>query len=130
MGYCQSCGAEIGPGLAKCNYCGAALAVPPPPPRVAHPMHPVGYAPVQQPMVVGVEQKSKLVAGLLAIFLGALGIHNFYLGFTGKAVTQLLITVCTCGYGGLIIGIWGLVEGIMILSGRINKDARGVPLKD
>ena len=81
-------------------------------------------------MVAGVEQKSKLVAGLLAIFLGFLGIHNFYLGFTGKAVTQLLITVCTCGYGGLIIGIWALIEGIMILSGNINTDARGVPLKD
>ena len=85
---------------------------------------------MQQPVVAGVQQKSKVVAGLLAIFLGALGIHNFYLGFTGKAVTQLLITVCTCGYGGLIIGIWALVEGIMILSGSINKDARGVPLKD
>ena len=81
-------------------------------------------------MVAGVEQKSKLVAGLLAIFLGFLGIHNFYLGFTGRAVTQLLITVCTCGYGGLIIGIWALIEGIMILSGNINTDARGVPLKD
>ena len=33
--------------------------------------------------------KSKVAAGLLAIFLGAFGVHNFYLGYTGKAVAQL-----------------------------------------
>ena len=41
--------------------------------------------------------KSKLAAGLFGIFLGAFGVHNFYLGFTGKAVAQLLITVLSFG---------------------------------
>lgn len=77
-----------------------------------------------------VDRKSKTAAGVLAILLGAFGIHNFYLGFTGKAVTQLLITLLTCGYGAIISGIWGLVEGIMILTGSIAVDSRGVPLKD
>ena len=45
----------------------------------------------------GVPQKSKLVAGLLGIFLGAYGIHNFYLGNTKRALIQLLMTVCSCG---------------------------------
>ena len=37
--------------------------------------------------------KSKIVAGLLGIFLGAIGVHNFYLGYTGKAIAQLLISL-------------------------------------
>lgn len=72
------------------------------------------------------EQKSKLVAGLLGIFLGAYGIHNFYLGNTKKGVIQLIVSIVTCGIGGL----WGFIEGIMILCGKINTDANGVPLKD
>lgn len=74
--------------------------------------------------------KSRMAAGLLGIFLGSLGIHNFYLGFTGKAVGQLLISVLTCGFGSVISGIWGLVEGIMILSKSINYDANGNALID
>lgn len=79
---------------------------------------------------VTTEQKSKLAAGLFGIFLGTFGVHNFYLGFTGKAVTQLLITVLSCGFLSPVSGIWGLIEGILILSGDQKKDASGVPLKD
>jgi TM2 domain-containing membrane protein YozV len=75
-------------------------------------------------------RKSKIAAGLLGILLGAFGVHNFYLGYTGKAVAQLLITVLSCGILSIVSGIWGLVEGIMILTGSINTDANGVPLKD
>lgn len=74
--------------------------------------------------------KSKLAAGLLAIFLGSLGIHNFYLGYTNRALIQLLVTVCTCGLGGVVMGIWALVEGIQILTGSINVDAKGIPLSE
>ena len=74
--------------------------------------------------------KSKLVAGLLGIFLGAYGVHNFYLGYTGKAVAQLLISVLSCFSLSIVSGIWGLIEGIMILCGNINKDAKGNLLKD
>ena len=78
------------------------------------------------------EQKSKLVAGLLGIFLGSLGIHNFYLGNTNRGLTQLLISliggIFTCGVASVAMGIWGLVEGIQILTGTINTDASGNPL--
>lgn len=74
--------------------------------------------------------KSKLAAGLFGIFLGAFGVHNFYLGFTGKAVAQLLITVLSCGILSPVSAIWGLIEGIMILTGSINTDAEGNPLVD
>ena len=74
--------------------------------------------------------KSKLAAGLFGIFLGAFGVHNFYLGFTGKAVAQLLITVLSCGILSPVSAIWGLIEGILILCGNITTDANGNTLSD
>lgn len=74
--------------------------------------------------------KSKLAGGLLGIFLGAFGVHNFYLGYTGKAVAQLLITLLTCGFGAFVSSVWGLIEGILILTGSINVDGQGNPLRD
>lgn len=106
--FCPNCGIQVMPGAHICIHCGVALS---------------------QPVIVG-EQKSKLVAGLLGILLGSLGVHNFYLGYTGKAVAQLLITLLSCGAGTTITGIWGLIEGILILTGSIDKDANNIPLKD
>ncbi|MDD3303562.1 MAG: TM2 domain-containing protein [Clostridia bacterium] len=77
-----------------------------------------------------VVRKSKTAAGVLGILLGSFGVHNFYLGYTGKAVAQLLITVLTCGIGACATSIWGLIEGILILTGSINVDGNGVPLGD
>lgn len=77
-----------------------------------------------------VNQKSKVAAGLFAIFLGSFGVHNFYLGFTGKAVAQLLITVLSCGILSPVSAIWGLIEGILILTGETSKDAYGNDLKE
>jgi TM2 domain-containing membrane protein YozV len=58
----------------------------------------------------------KIAAGICAILLGCLGIHKFILGYTGEATTMLLITVLTCGLGGAVMGIIGLVEGIIYLT--------------
>ena len=75
--------------------------------------------------------KSKMAAGLLGIFLGWLGVHNFYLGYTGKAVAQLLITILSCGALSPVSAIWGLIEGILILTGStITTDGSGRPLSD
>ena len=76
------------------------------------------------PSVNPAMQKSKLVAGLLGIFVGGLGIHNFYLGNNSRAVLQIVLSFVTCGAASL----WGFIEGIMILCGNINTDANGVPL--
>lgn len=76
-------------------------------------------------------QKSKLAAGLLGIFLGTMGIHRFYLGYTGIGITQLLLGLggwFTCGITTLIAWVWGIIDGIMILTGAISKDAEGRPL--
>lgn len=103
-GFCPVCGEETNPEAVVCVKCGASLAA--------------------EQKNVG--EKSKLVAGLLGIFLGGWGVHNFYLGFTKKAVIQLIVSLVTCGIGS----IWGLIDGIMILCGKINADAAGNLLKD
>lgn len=88
----------------------------------------------QQPPFNAYQQKSKVAAGVLGILLGTLGIHNFYLGYTGKAIAQILISliggVFTCGIASAAVSIWGLVEGILILTGSISVDGHGVPLRD
>ena len=56
--------------------------------------------------------KSQLVALLLCIFIGALGIHRFYLGYIGIGVIQLL-TLGGCG-------VWALIDLIMIITGDLK----------
>jgi TM2 domain-containing membrane protein YozV len=69
--------------------------------------------------------KSKMVAGLLGIFLGGLGVGRFYTGHIGLGVAQLIVSVCTLGIGA----IWGLVDGIIILVNG-GTDAQGRILRD
>lgn len=105
--YCPNCGQPIEDRATVCQFCGATV------------------------MQQTAGQKSKLAAGLLGIFLGYLGIHNFYLGFTKKAVIQLVLSLVgslAFGIGPAIMAIWGLVEGIMYLTGTWNVDANGNPL--
>lgn len=85
----------------------------------------------------GYAQKSRLAAGLLAITLGVLGIHNFYLGFSSKAVIQLVValigSIFTCGVAFFAVYIWAFIEGIQILSANSPArlyDANGVILRD
>lgn len=74
-----------------------------------------------------VQQKSKVVAALLAFLIGSLGIHNFYLGNTKKGIIQLIITITLIG--APISQIWALIEFFMILTGNINCDSNGYSLK-
>ncbi len=60
-------------------------------------------------------EKKRLVALLLCIFVGTLGIHRFYVGKTGTGIVQLL----TCGAGG----IWTLIDLIMIIIGNFTDKA-------
>ena len=54
----------------------------------------------------------KMVAGILGILIGSLGIHKFYLGMTTQGIIQIVITFVTCGFGSII----GLIEGIIYLT--------------
>ena len=82
-----------------------------------------------QPQMMQSGGKSRIAAGLLGLLLGGLGIHNFYLGYTGKAIAQLLITVLSFGILAFIPAIWGLIEGVMILTDKNYLDADGFPLE-
>ena len=61
--------------------------------------------------------EKKIVAGILGILLGALGIHKFVLGYTKEGVIMLLVTILgsIIVIGPMIMGIIGLIEGIMYL---------------
>ena len=63
-----------------------------------------------------------------------LRLHNFYLGYTGKGVAQVLISVLTFGIGAIAVMIWAIVEAIQILTADYgtehHRDARGVELQD
>ena len=54
----------------------------------------------------------KVLAGVLGILLGGFGVHRFVLGDTGGGLVRIGITIVTCGMGGII----GLVEGIIYLT--------------
>jgi TM2 domain-containing membrane protein YozV len=58
----------------------------------------------------------KIAAGVCGILLGALGIHKFILGYTKEGIIMLLVTILTLGFGGFIMGIIGLIEGILYLT--------------
>lgn len=58
----------------------------------------------------------KVVAGILGILLGALGIHKFILGYNKEGIIMLLVSLLTCGFGSPVMGIIGLVEGIIYLT--------------
>ena len=66
--------------------------------------------------------KSRLTAGILQIFCGSLGIGRFYLGCKTYAALQIISSVVTCGIGGVI---WGIADGIMILTGAVRYDGNG-----
>lgn len=118
--FCEHCGASVNEHQAVCLNCGARLDK-------------------EEKTEEAEEPKSRLVAGLLGIFLGGFGIHNFYLGYNTKAAMQLGISVlgiilsCCSGFISLVltgaVAIWGLVEGILLLTGSIKKDGKGNPLK-
>lgn len=63
-------------------------------------------APVQS-----IEEKSRVTAAILAILLGHLGAHKFYLNHP-SAIAYLLVSICTCGAGALVVWVISLIEGI------------------
>ena len=65
--------------------------------------------------------KSRVTFVLLGIFLGALGVHNFYAGYIRKAVFQLFLTLLTCFYGSIVSWIWAVVEVCIV-----KQDSEGV----
>lgn len=94
--FCFNCGTNTQANQAICTKCGVSLAG------------------------TGSGEKSKVVAGLLGIFLGGLGIHKFYLGYGKEGLIMLLVAVL----GGIVtlsgvfwvVALLGFIEGIIYLT--------------
>ena len=102
--FCAQCGNQVPDVAIMCTKCGV----------------PTGVTAASR----GVIEKSRVAYVLLGIFLGGIGIHNFYAGYAGRGIAQLLLSVLT---GWLIfpliaIWIWVIVEVC-----TVNRDAQGVP---
>ncbi len=121
---CPQCGAPIDPGASECKFCGEKLAVQQAAQQVNQAQPQNVYVQQPQPTVVIQQQpqqvyvtginpswpiKSKTAAGILAILLGGIGVHKFYLGKVGMGVLYLLF--CWTGIPAVV----GLIEGIMYL---------------
>jgi len=125
---CEYCSNAIPAGSTKCPSCGAPVnaaalaaeaAVPAAQPAAPQVIFVNNNTPQNN---VQIPPKSKTTAALLAFFLGALGIHNFYLGYTVRGVIQLILSLTF--FGLFISGPWALIEFILILVGSL-KDVHG-----
>jgi len=108
--------AQSQPGQPAYGY---PQQVPPPAPGgyTGDPNAPYGYDPYGRPY----SDKSKVVAGVLSLFLGSFGVGRFYTGHTGLALGQLF----TCGG----CGIWALVDAIILFTQDGATDAQGRVLR-
>jgi TM2 domain-containing membrane protein YozV len=98
----------------------------------------------------GRPEKSRVIAGILGILFGELGLHRFYLDYAEVGLCQLAMFVISFGavlaYGlatkmplgatlliatstAALVWIWGAVEGAMILFGMMPHDGHGHPLR-
>ena len=114
---CAQCGAPLDLNLTSCKYCGEPVAA-------------VQQQQYQAPMYQqqhtyqennynhydsNVSAKSKTTAGILAILLGGIGIHKFYLGKIGIGIIYILF--CWT----YIPAILGIIEGITYLTASDEK---------
>ncbi|MBG82648.1 MAG: TM2 domain-containing protein [SAR202 cluster bacterium] len=107
--YCSSCGSVINKSADFCSSCGVKI----------------GSAPVLAVDTEEFSEKSRVVAGVLGIVLGGIGVHRFYLGSVGIGILQIILTIITFG----IAGIWGFIEGVIILAGGKWRDSSGKALR-
>lgn len=117
--YCEYCGSKLNDATV-CPYCGA---------------------PVKKKTINTSEttyenngiysSRNRLVVALLAFFVGTFGVHNFYLGYKGRGIAQLLLTTVGTIFfiGPFISGVWAFVDTILYLFVNDKKDADGKVLR-
>ena len=125
VGHCRNCAREVSENAIACPGCGLA-------PTAGEKFCWQCGQPTQPGQIVCVkcgrspfptaraDSKSKVAAGLLAIFLGSLGVHKFYLGFTKAGLIMLAVSVIgsffTAGVATLATAVIGFIEGIIYLT--------------
>jgi len=126
--FCTKCGARNIDGAYTCVQCQATL------PQVASPTYQTdyrsefqsGYQPIQPPAPLyggppvqdwkSVGADKKILAGILGIVIGGLGIHKFILGYQKEGLTMLLVSVLSCFTLAGFMHVIGIVEGIIYLT--------------
>ena len=109
--YCTKCGAINDDTAQYCSNCQAPLS------QIGsgyQPMQSVNPGAMTDWKAMGADKK--MVAGILAILLGSLGVHKFILGYTTEGVIMLLVSILSCGVLAVIPSVIGIVEGIMYLT--------------
>ena len=106
--YCTGCGNGLIASAAICPNCGT----------------PVGQNTTSNSTPGVQPPRDFMVALLLSIFVGSLGVDRFYTGQIGMGIGKLLITIFSCGIAGWI---WWLIDIILIATGSY-RDAQGRPL--
>jgi serine/threonine protein kinase/TM2 domain-containing membrane protein YozV len=93
-------------------------SVPPslPTQHFTHHPHATTGSPYQQARPGPGTDNRRIVAAIMAILFGALGVHKFVLGMAGPGLIMLLVTVLTCGWAAPIVALIGLIEGIIYLT--------------
>lgn len=74
--------------------------------------------------------KRRYIAVILALFLGWMGAHRFYLGYYRIGIIQCILTVVLLAAGMMGYALlWGFVEALLIFGGHLDRDAQGRPFK-
>ena len=128
---CEYCDNPVPSGATRCPSCGAAIRLYDENPKQNATPHTistpqgsdiesVGCSSTYNPFL-HVDKKSRIVYIVLALVFGEIGVHNFYAGFIGRGVAQLLITVLSFGLLFWISWIWAVIEICVV-----NHDGKGV----
>ena len=130
--FCPKCGAQNDDYSRNCSHCQATLPTIGGQQTTYQPQtdfksgYQHGYEPIQpptplysQPQVTDWQKAGadkKIIAGILGIVVGSLGIHKFVLGYQKEGMIMLLVSVLSCGAMSPIMHIIGIVEGIIYLT--------------
>ena len=125
---CEYCDNPVPSGATRCPSCGATVSsqmMNEPQPVLQQitmpiPQHVMNTA--TQPLPA--DQQSRVGYVLLGFLLGEIGLHNFYAGYVGRGIAQLLITVLSLGFLCWISWIWALIEIIVV-----SKNAKGISFR-
>lgn len=130
---CPMCGEKINAAAKKCRYCGEILdpalrmimdMEKKSAPKVNIVVGQGGYADNSTPYASC--PKERITYILLGIFLGGLGVHNFYAGYSGRGISQLLISLLI---GWLVLPLVAVWIWVIIEVCTVDKDADGNPFK-
>lgn len=97
--FCSECGSTILRSATICPSCGAEQT----------------QESLARPTLVPVST-NRVAAGVFGILLGWLGIHKFVLGYVGEGLIMLLVTLLTLGFGAVVMGVVGVIEGVIYLT--------------